>query len=91
MSSIVNFLLSKLPLFKQLNGYKTIIAAALIVIPALLGMFSDLLSLFPDASIIHSIMSALDSVQSLLQRLADIVGVPLLALGVGHKAIKDNA
>lgn len=88
MKKLLDLILSRLPVFKQLNGYKTYIAAALILLGALDTALVDIINLFPEAQYLITAKSLLLQAVQGLGRLAEILGIPVLAVAVAHNKIK---
>lgn len=84
----LNKFLSKLPIFSEINGYKTIIGATIVVVGSLLSGTNELIGMFPDVTILTQIHGLLNQVIEPLIKISDFFGWGFIYLGVGHKALK---
>ncbi len=90
MRKVLNWLLSKLPIIKQLNGYKTELGFALFVLGWLLQGVDAAISYFPGISILPILAENIGRFAGALSSLFTSLGIPIMVIGVGHKAIKEN-
>lgn len=90
MEKILNYVLSKLPVFAQLNGHKTAIAISLIILTYIQKALHDILVLIPDVTVVSSIVGFVGALLGLVGKVASIVGVPLLGAAAVHNKIKEK-
>lgn len=88
MLSIVNKLLSRLPVLSWLNGRKTVISAVLVVLSHTLFAIIDLAVLYPGAPWLVTAQSELGELLVQVAQGLNFVGLGGLAVGVFHKAVK---
>lgn len=88
MGSIINKLLTLTPLGKFLNGKKTIIGAALIVLAHAFFGLVDLAALYPTTLWFVTAYSQIGQVLVEAAGWLDYLGVPALTVGVVGKVVK---
>lgn len=88
--SALNWLLSKLPVFAQLNGYKTVIAVSLLALTYLHSFVVELMPLLPDVPWLSVVAAFVVTMLSILARVGEIIGVPLLATAAVHNKLKEK-
>ena len=84
-----HWILSKLPLIKDLNGKKTLIGAVLFTISSLIGYLTGLMEFFPEVTQLPTVVEGLAYFFDQLKALLEIFGLSFIYTGVGHKAIKE--
>jgi len=88
MGKLINFIFSKTPIFKVLDGKKTIIGAVFIIAAAVLQALESLAVLFPEhAWIADAAKSTKEGLEGIAKALEG-VGLGFLTLGVVHKGVK---
>lgn len=90
MAKIINYLLSYTKLGQLLNGKKTIIGAALIVLVGLIELIEKIAPMFPEASYLPAAVVSLKELLDQLQTVLGYVGLGSLGVGVTHKIAKSK-
>lgn len=85
---VVNWVLSKTPIFKQVNGYKTEIGFALFVLGVLADVFGRAAEVFPQYAILGTTAQQLGTLAQQLGYALQQVGIGVTVVGVGHDKIK---
>lgn len=73
-----------------LNGLKTILAAALIVLSGQLEVLQNLLPVYPDSTVLELLMGYADQGIDYIQTAIAWIANPMLAVGSVHKVVKSN-
>ena len=89
-SKFVNWLLSKTKLGQLVDGNKTTIGFALVCLAYAIEILSQAASLFPQYQAIAQITASLKVLQAQLSDFLKEVGLGVMVVGVGHKAIKES-
>lgn len=71
-----------------LDGLKTILGAALIVLSHQVGLFEQLIVQFPELPALNLILGGIKQGVNILEQVLYVIGNLLLVFGVGHKAVK---
>lgn len=90
MREVLNYILSKLPVFAQLNGYKTSISVALVVVMAMNRLVLDLIPLLPHVEWLLEASAMLATVLEGINRVAEIIGIPFITVTALHNKIKEQ-
>lgn len=88
MGSIINKLLTLTPLGKFLNGKKTFIGAALVVLAHAFFGLVDLATLYPSTLWFVAAYSQVGEILVECAKWLDYLGVPALTVGVVGKVVK---
>lgn len=88
MGKLINFIFSKTPLFKVIDGKKTTIGAILVVMASCLQALERLAVLFPEHAWIAEAAKSTGEALDGLAQVLDSVGLGFLAAGVVHKGVK---
>lgn len=90
VSKLINWVLSKTPILKQINGNKVSIGITLIALSLVAKALLVLAVAFPDyAAIFTAAGSGLTAFLDHVQHYGELVGVPLTVVGAMHDKIKD--
>lgn len=88
MGTLINFIFSKTPIFKVLDGKKTVIGAVFVIAAAALQALESLAALFPEyAWLADAAKATKDGLEGIAKAL-ESVGLGFLTLGVVHKGVK---
>lgn len=88
MTKIINFIFSKTPIFKVLDGKKTIIGAVFVIASAALQALESLATLFPQHAWLGEAAKATKDALEGIASALESVGLGFLAVGVVHKGVK---
>lgn len=90
MNRLISWIFAQTKVGQYLNGKKTIIGAALILISALLQALLTIAPMFPEQPWINSFAVELDNVLRQVQPFLNDLGVGLIGVGLAHKAVKNQ-
>lgn len=88
MTKFINWMFSKTKLFKWLDGHKTQVGFLVWVLGWLINLLAAASGFFPDLPALMELHIVLLQLQEGLAELLKQVGLDILIVGVGHKAIK---
>ena len=88
MKTIVNFIFRQFPIVKQLDGYKTILAAVFILLSAVLGALPDVIALLPGYEALGQAQQVIEYVLKYLQQLLEMLGYSFAGAGLLGKWAK---
>jgi hypothetical protein len=88
MGKLINFIFSRTPIFKVLDGKKTLIGAGFVIAAAVLETLEKLAALFPQHSWIADAARSTKETLALIASSLESVGLGFLTLGVVHKGVK---
>lgn len=91
MSKLVNWLLSQTRLGKLVDGHKTELGFLFWLLGYLIEGLSYAISVFPNTSLLVEAKSALMTLNAQVAEFFKSFGLSVMVLGVGHKALKENA
>lgn len=88
MRRAINFILSKLPVFKQLNGMKTELGFGLYLLAWIAEGLTNASGFFPDVGIITDAAVAVESFHVQAINLIESLGITLAGVGLYHDKVK---
>lgn len=89
-TKIFNYIFSKTPLGKLVDGNKTIIGFAVLVLRYLIAILSVAASLFPQFPVLVVIHTSLAAFDAAMGPYLEDFGISVMAIGVAHKAVKEK-
>lgn len=90
MSRILHWLLGRLPIMKQLNGYKTEIGFVMWLLSFVLLGLTEASAFFPEMQGLVDAHEALSNLYLSMGQTLEKIGLGVMAVGVGHKAVKEK-
>ncbi len=90
MGKLMNWLLSHLPFFKQVDGYKVQIGFIMMVLWGLLNLAGQLIVAFPQFAWLIPMKDVLGSLYYPLSDMLQQLGLSFMVVGVGHDELKNK-
>lgn len=88
MKTLWNFVFRKLPIVSWLDGHKTTLGNAMVVLSALSSLLVQLSSSFPQVSWLIELAGATEQTLVQINEWLVLIGLPTLAIGVMDKKVK---
>lgn len=90
MSKIIYWLFTKTAFGKLIDGKKTEIGFLLLVLGEVIKLLTQGVAMLPQYAVLAQALVILQQVNSVLGDALTNVGLSVMVVGVGHKAIKEN-
>lgn len=91
MNSILMWIFSKTEIGKMLDGKKTIIGAAFILLANVLEGLKAIAPMFPQTAWIGAAITGIDQFVNAVAPVCDTLGITAITVGLIHKAVKSKA
>lgn len=79
-----------LPFVREINNYKEIIGAGLILFTYLDGALLEIIQTIPGTDFLIPIQSGLIHIIEVATKIAEIAGIPVFVAGAGHRRVKEK-